>query len=216
MNGNARIRLEQPSDHQQVENLTREAFYNVYRPGCVEHYLVRVMRGHADFIPELAFVLDLDGRIIGNIMYTRATLAGQDGSEKHIVTFGPVSIAPAYQRQGYGAKLIRHSLLQAKALGYEAVVIIGSPANYVGLGFKCCKKYNVCTEDGRHPAALLVCELVPQALGGQAWVYRGSPVMAISEEEEEAQRYDDALPPMQKAHTPSQEEFYILSQATLD
>lgn len=100
MNGNARIRLEQPSDHQQVENLTREAFYNVYRPGCVEHYLVRVMRGHEDFIPELAFVLELDGRIIGNIMYTRATLAGQDGSEKHIVTFGPVSIAPAYQRAG--------------------------------------------------------------------------------------------------------------------
>ena len=129
MNGNARIRLEQPSDHQQVENLTREAFYNVYRQGCVEHYLVRIMRDHPDFLRELAFVLELDGRIIGNIMYTRATLTGQDGGQKHIVTFGPVSIAPAYQRQGYGAKLIRHSLLQAKALGYEAVVIIGSPAN---------------------------------------------------------------------------------------
>ena len=165
MNGNARIRLEQPSDHQQVENLTREAFYNVYRPGCVEHYLVRIMRDHPDFLRELAFVLELDGRIIGNIMYTRATLTGQDGGQKHIVTFGPVSIAPAYQRQGYGAKLIRHSLLQAKALGYEAVVIIGSPANYVGLGFKSCKKYNVCTEDGRHPAAMLVCELAPPGAG---------------------------------------------------
>ena len=214
MNGNARIRLEQPSDHQQVENLTREAFYNVYRPGCVEHYLVRIMRDHPDFLRELAFVLELDGRIIGNIMYTRATLTGQDGGQKHIVTFGPVSIAPAYQRQGYGAKPIRHSLLQAKALGYAAVVSIGSPANYEGLGFKSCKKYNVCTEDGRHPAARLVCELAPQALGGQTWVYRDSPVMAISEDE--AQRYDDTLPPMEKAHTPSQEEFYILSQATLD
>ena len=100
MNGNARIRLEQPSDHQQVENLTREAFYNVYRPGCVEHYLVRIMRDHPDFLRELAFVLELDGHIIGNIMYTRATLTGQDGGQKHIVTFGPVSIAPAYQRQG--------------------------------------------------------------------------------------------------------------------
>ena len=214
MNGSARIRLEQPSDYQQVETLTREAFYNLYIPGCVEHYLVHIMRGHADFIPELAFVLDLGGRIIGNIMYTKSTLTGQDGSEKHIVTFGPVCIAPAYQRQGYGTRLIRHSLLQAQALGYEAVVIFGSPANYVGLGFKSCKKYNVCTEDGRFPAAMLACELVPCALGGQAWVYRDSPVMAISEEE--AQRYDDTLPPMEKTHTPSQEEFYILSQAYLD
>ncbi len=105
----------------------------------LEHYLVRIMRDHPDFLRELAFVLELDGHIIGNIMYTRATLTGQDGGQKHIVTFGPVSIAPAYQRQGYGAKLIRHSLLQAKALGYEAVVIIARPANYVGLGFKSSK-----------------------------------------------------------------------------
>ncbi len=208
------IRTEQPADYQQVEALTRAAFYNLYIPGCVEHYLVHIMRGHADFIPELAFVLELDGRIIGNIMYTRATLAGQDGCQKRIVTFGPVCIAPAYQRQGHGSRLIRHSLRQARALGYEAAVIFGSPANYVGLGFKSCKKYNVCTEDGRFPAAMLVYELAPCALGGQAWVYRGSPVMEISEEN--AQRYDDALPPMEKKHMPSQEEFYILSQATLD
>lgn len=214
MNGKAHIRLEQPSDYQQVENLTREAFYNVYRPGCVEHYLVHIMRGHADFIPELAFVLELDGRIIGSILYTKATLTGQDGSQKHIATFGPVSIAPAYQRQGYGSRLIHHSLLQAKALGYDAVVIFGNPSHYVGLGFKSCKKYNVCNEEGRCPAAMLVYALAPQALDGQTWVYRDSPVMAISEDE--AQRYDDTLPPMEKTHTPSQEAFYILSQATLD
>lgn len=214
MNESICIRPERPSDHEQVEALTRAAFYNQYIPGCVEHYLVHIMRAHEDFIPELALVLELDGRIIGNIMYTRATLTGQDGSRKHIVTFGPVSIAPAFQRQGYGTRLIRHSLLQAKALGYEAAVIFGSPANYVGLGFKSCKKYNVRTEDGRFPAAMLVCDLTPGALDGQAWVYRDSPVMAISEEE--AQRYDDTLPPMEKKHRPSQEEFYILSQATLD
>ena len=213
MNGNARIRLEQPSDHQQVENLTREAFYNVYRPGCVEHYLVRIMRDHPDFLRELAFVLELDGRIIGNIMYTRATLTGQDGGQKHIVTFGPVSIAPTYQRQGYGAKLIRHSLLQAKALGYEAVVIIGSPANYVGLGFKSCKKYNVCLENGSFPTAMLVKELAPGVLDGRKWIYRDSPAMRF--DESAAEQFDQQFEPMEKRVQPSQEEFYILSNATL-
>ena len=112
------IRTEQPADYQQVEALTRAAFYNLYIPGCVEHYLVHIMRGHADFIPELAFVLELDGRIIGNIMYTRATLAGQDGCQKRIVTFGPVCIAPAYQRQGIGSRLLRLAAAHTPTLLY--------------------------------------------------------------------------------------------------
>ena len=138
------IRNEKETDYKLVEDITRKAFYNMYIPGCVEHYLVHIMRGHEDFIPELDFVLELDGKVIGNIMYTKAELTDEEGSKKEIVTFGSVSVLPEYQRNGYGKMLIEHSLNRAAELGYEAVVIFGSPSNYVSSGFKCCKKYNVC------------------------------------------------------------------------
>ena len=125
------IRNERETDYKIVEDITRKTFYNVYVPGCMEHYLVHIMREHEDFIPELDFVIELDGQIVGNIMYTKAKLTDEDGTEKEIVTFGPVSILPKYQRKGYGKMLIEHSLKRAAELGYEAVVIMGSPANYV-------------------------------------------------------------------------------------
>ena len=143
------IRNEQKSDYQIVEDITREAFYNMYVPGCMEHYLVHIMRGHEDFIPELDFVLELDGKVIGNIMYTKAKLTDENGEEKEIITFGPVSILPKYQRMGYGKLLMEHSFKRAVELGYDAIVIFGSPANYVSRGFKSCKKYNLCVEERR-------------------------------------------------------------------
>lgn len=94
------IRNETEADYAVVESITRRAFYNIYMPGCTEHYLVRVMRSHADFIPALDFVLELDGRVIGNVMYTKAWLTDESGAEKEICTFGPVSILPEYQRKG--------------------------------------------------------------------------------------------------------------------
>ena len=126
------IRPETERDYERVEQITREAFYNVYRPGCTEHYLVHIMRTHADFVPELAFVLELDGELIGNVMYTKASLLDGAGGEKPILTFGPVSIAPAFQRRGYGKRLLEASFERAAALGYEAIVIFGDPNNYVG------------------------------------------------------------------------------------
>ena len=100
------IRTETPADYREVENLTREAFWNVYVPGASEHYFVHTMRSHPAFIPELAFVLELDGKIIGNIMYTKSHLLSSDGEKKEIVSFGPICIAPEYQRQGYSRVLI--------------------------------------------------------------------------------------------------------------
>lgn len=214
MEQNIRIRNERPEDYETVERITREAFYNLYVPGCVEHYLVHLMRTHEDFIPELDFVLELDGAVIGNIMYTKATLTDEEGTVKEILTFGPVCVLPAYQRKGYGKLLMEHSFRKAVEMGYDAIVIFGSPVNYVSRGFESCKKYKVRAENGRYPAAMMVKELVPDALAGRTWVYHDSPVMAVSEEE--AQKYDDTLEKMERKHQPSQEEFYILSQAFLD
>ena len=208
------IRNEKETDYKLVEDITRKAFYNMYIPGCIEHYLVHIMRGHEDFIPELDFVLELDGKVIGNIMYTKAELTDEEGSKKEIVTFGPISILPEYQRKGYGKMLIEHSLNRAAELGYEAVVIFGSPSNYVSSGFKCCKKYNVCVEKGKYPAAMLVKELKPGTLDGRIWFYSDSPVMSI--DEGKAREFDDSLEKMEKRWMPSQEEFYIMSQSFVE
>ena len=214
MEENIIIRNEQKEDWEIVEKITRQAFYNLYVPGCVEHYLVHIMREHEDFIPELDFVIERNGDVIGNIMYTKAKLINENGNEKDILTFGPVSIHPAYQRMGYGKMLIEHSFQTAIQLGYDTIVIFGSPSNYVSRGFRCCKKYNVCIENGKYPAAMMVKELIPHALDGHNWIYHDSPVMAISEEE--AERYDATLEPMEKKHLPSQDEFYIMSQAYIE
>ena len=208
-----KIRKETEADYQRVEEITRKAFYNMYMPGCVEHYLVHIMRSHRDFIPELDFVLVLDGEVVGNIMYTKAKLTDENGQEKESVTLGPVSVLPEYQRKGYGKQLIEYSFEKAAALGYEAVVIFGSPANYVSRGFQSCRKYKVCVENGTYPAAMLVKELVPGALDGRTWIYKESPAMQIREED--AKRFDDTLEKMEKKWQPSQEEFYILSNAVL-
>lgn len=208
------IRNERTEDYETVEAITRKAFYNVYVPGCTEHYLVHVMRGHEDFIPELDFVLERDGDVIGNIMYTKAALIDEKGNKKEILTFGPVCVLPAYQRMGYGKLLMEHSFEKAVELGYDAIVIFGSPVNYVSRGFKSCRKYNVCIENGKYPAAMMVKELIPNALAGHQWIYQSSPVMSISEEA--ARSYDNILEKMEQKYQPSQEEFYIMSHSFLE
>lgn len=208
-----KIRNEEEKDYEKVENITRKAFYNVYKPGCIEHYLVHIMRNHEDFIKELDLVIELDGNIIGNVMYTKSKLVDKNGNKKEILTFGPLSILPEYQRMGYGKLLLEHSFKKAKELGFEIIVIFGSPSNYISRGFKSCKKYNICIENNIFPTAMLVKELKSGVLDGRQWVYYESPVMRINESEAEA--YDNTLEKMEKKKTATQEEFYILSNSTL-
>ena len=213
MNKNIRIRNEEKDDYVKVEEITRKAFWNLYMPGCVEHYLVHVMRSHEDFLPELDLVIEVDNQIIGNIMYTKAKLVDESGEEKGILTFGPVCISPENQRMGYGKMLMESSFEKAVSMGYDAIVIFGNPNNYVSRGFKSCKKYNVCLENGTYPAAMLVKELKPQSFDGRKWFYFESPVMKI--DEQEAVRFDESLEKMEKNFQPSQEEFFILSNSLL-
>ena len=213
MNKIVTIRNEKEPDYERVEEITRKSFWNLYIPGCNEHYLVHVMRSHKDFVPELDLVIEVDNQIIGNIMYTKAKLVDESGEEKEILTFGPVCIIPEYQRLGYGKMLIKHSFEQAVSLGYDVIVIFGNPSNYVSLGFKSCKKNNICLENETFPAAMMVKELKPQALDGRKWVYYDSPVMKI--DEEEVAHFDGSLEKMEKKFQPSQEEFYIHSHSII-
>ena len=211
-----KIRLEKESDYRAVENLTREAFWNVYKPGADEHYYVHKMRTHPDFIPELAFVLERNGEIIGNIMYTKAWLEDDIGMRNEILSFGPLSIAPEFQRQKLGKILIEHSFEVARKMGYDVNINFGNPGNYVSRGFVSCKKKNVSfVREGNFPTALLVCELIPGVLDGKKWMYIPSTAADCCEDIDAVEAFDATFPPKQKAWAPSQEEFYIYRNSSV-
>ena len=213
---NVTIRLETEKDYRAVEELTREAFWNVYKPGADEHYFVHQMRTHPDFIPELAFVLELDGRIIGSIMYTKAWLEDESGKRKEIVSFGPLCVAREYQRLKLGKLLIEHSFEAARGMGYDVNINFGNPGNYVSRGFVSCKKKNVSfAVDGNYPTALLVCELVPNALSGKKWMFIPSAAADCCDDAAAVEAFDASFPPMEKKWMPSQEEFYIYSHSSV-
>ena len=207
------IRLETEADYRAVETLTRNAFWNVYKPGADEHYFVHTMRSHEAFIPELAFVIEKDGQIIGSIMYTKSWLEDEAGERKEIVSFGPISVAPEYQRQGLSRVLIGRSFEKAIEMGYEAVVNFGNPGNYVGRGFVSCRKMNVCLGEDVFPTALLVKELIPGALAGKKWRFIPNDADGCCGDTAAVEAFDATFPPKEKGWQPSQEEFYIYSHS---
>lgn len=210
------IRLETEKDYRAVEELTREAFWNVYKPGADEHYYVHTMRNHPDFIPELAFVAEADGEIIGNIMYTKAWLEDENGERKEILSFGPLCVSPKHQRKHIGKALIQHSYDIARSMGYDVNINFGNPGNYVTSGFVSCKKKDVSfMVPDNYPTALIVCELVPGVLDGKKWMYIPSTAADVCEDTEAVAAFDATFPEKEKKWMPSQEEFYIYCNSSV-
>lgn len=207
------IRNETENDYRAVETIMRNAFWNLNVPGCDEHYLAHIMREHEDFIPELDFVVEVDGQIVGNVMYTKSKLIDEVGNEKQILTFGPISVDPDFQRRGISKKLLEHSFAKALEFGFDVIVIFGNPDNYVSRGFKSCKKYNVCLENDVFPTAMLVKELKLGALDGRKWIFVESSVYDVNCDK--AQKFDELFEFKEKKYQPSQEEFYIHSHSVL-
>ena len=129
------IRLEEEKDYKEVENITREAFWNKYRPGCFEHLVIHNMRNDDSFIKELDYVIEVDNKLIGNIVYAKSTLRYDDGTQRDTLIFGPVSILPEYQSLGYGKSLIEFTMNKAKELGYKEILITGNNNYYKKYGF---------------------------------------------------------------------------------
>ena len=125
-----KIRLERKNDYFEVENLTREAFWNVYRPGCFEHLVIHKLRDDSAFVKELDYVIELDSKIIANIVYAKGKITLEDGSIQDTLIFGPVSVLPEYQKKGYGCKLINYTLELASKIGYPFILITGNPNYY--------------------------------------------------------------------------------------
>lgn len=137
------IRLEEEKDYFETENLTREAFWNVYREGCFEHLIIHNLRKDKSFVKELDYCIEIDNKIIANIVYAKGKLKLENGDIREILIFGPVSVLPKYQKKGYGEKLINYTIEKAKELGYDAIVIMGNPNYYKKFGFESCSKYKI-------------------------------------------------------------------------
>jgi putative acetyltransferase len=200
---------ERKNEYRAVEELTREAFWNLYVPGCSEHFCLHNMRDSKDFIPELDFVAELDDRVIGNIVYTRGRVIDDTGRTHEIICFGPVSVLPVYQRQGVGSALIRYSLEKAKSLGFTAVCIFGDPRYYSRFGFRCAERYDITNSDGKFAVALMALELVPGILRKISGRFIESEVFKV--DEADFQKYENTFPHKDKVVTESQSEFKILA-----
>lgn len=137
------IILEEEKDYFETENLTREAFWNVYREGCFEHLIIHNLRKDKSFAKELDYCIEIDNKIIANIVYAKGKLKLENGNIREILIFGPVSVLPEYQKKGYGEKLINYTIEKAKELGYDAIVIMGNPNYYKKFGFESCSKYKI-------------------------------------------------------------------------
>ena len=209
------IRAERETDHLPVGTLTREAFWNLYRPGCDEHYTTHRIRGHEDFLPELTFVAEVDGQMVGSIIYTRSWVINPHGEKIQTVTFGPLCVHPAWQRRGVGTALIEHTRDLAAQKGYPAILILGDPHNYVRHGFKTGRDMGVCTLDGRYPLGLLVLELHPGFFASNPQLkFQTSAVYEFSPEEAEA--YDSSFPSKEKKHQHSQDLFSMLVRSIVE
>ena len=165
--GNIVIRRETEEDRRVVESLVRESFWNVYRPGCLEHYVLHRLRDDPAFIPELDFVMERDGTVIGQNVFVRAVIRSDDGRDIPIMTMGPICIAPELRRQGLGKRLLDFSLEKAAAFGYKAVLVEGNPKDDSPRGFVTSADYGITAGPDihlPHPACLMVKELAEGAL----------------------------------------------------
>jgi len=156
---NVELRTERPADYCAAENMTREAFWNFYSPGCNEHYLLHIMRDCSAFVPELDIVAVHDGKIIGNIIYTKAVIAGDDGVEHGVLGMGPIAVLPEYQNKGVGGKLIAYTKNLARDMGYPAILLYGDPDYYCRHGFVPAEQFGIRTADNMYAVAHQVCEL---------------------------------------------------------
>ena len=199
------IRLEEKKDHRAVENLVRESFWNIYRPGCSEHYVIHVLREDPAFVKELDFVMEQEGRLIGQNMFMRTIIEADDGRVIDVLTMGPICITPELKRRGYGKALLDYSLQKAAELGFGAVLFEGNIDFYGKSGFDYAGKFGIRYHDLPEDAdsSFFLCkELVTGFLDGITGVYQTPQGYYVSDEE--VDEFDQGFPPKQKLKLPGQ------------
>lgn len=199
------IRHETKDDYRNVENLTRESFWNVYRPGCTEHYVLHCYRNDPAFVPELDFIMELDGKLIGQIIFVRSEIDCDDGHKLPIMTFGPIGIAPEYKRRGYGKRLLDYSMEKARKMGAGALAITGNILFYGKSGFVPAKTKNIRYADDPDADYFLIKELIPGFLNGVSGSYKDPEGYFVCEKDPEAfERFEATFPKKEKQKLPGQ------------
>ena len=199
------IRNETTNDHRETEALVRESFWNVYRPGCLEHFVLHELRNDPAFVTELNFVMEADGRIIGQNMFMRAVIAADDGRQIPILTMGPICIANDLKRQGYGKKLLDHTVGKAAELGFGALCFEGNIGFYGKSGFTYASAFGIRYHglpEGADASFFLCKELIPGYLAGITGEY--SPPQGYFVDEAACEEFDKAFPPKEKLKLPGQ------------
>lgn len=202
---NINIRLEKKKEYRKVENLVRESFWNVYRPGCLEHYVLNQLRNDPAFVPKLDFVMELDKELIGQNMFMNATIKADGGRDIPIMAMGPICIAPELKRKGLGKILLDYSLEKAKELGCGAVCFEGNIDFYGKSGFTYASKFGIRYHDmpEDEDASFFLCkELIPGYLDGITGEY--TPPKGYFVDEKEAEEFDKDFPFKEKLKLPGQ------------
>ena len=202
---NCVIRREEEKDYAAVENMIRESFWNVYRPGCSEHYVIHVLRKDPAFVKELDLVMEKDGRLIGQNMFMKTVIEADDGRRVEVLTMGPICITPELKRKGYGKLLLDDSLRRATELGYGAVLFEGNIGFYGKSGFTYASRFGIRYHDLPEDAdaSFFLCrELIPGYLDGITGVYQTPQGYYVDDSDVEA--FDRAFPEKQKLKLPGQ------------
>ncbi|MBQ9209485.1 MAG: N-acetyltransferase [Oscillospiraceae bacterium] len=199
------IRPEEKDDHREVENLVREAFWNVYRPGCSEHYVIHVLRDDPAFVRELDLVMEQNGRLIGQNMFMKTVIDADDGRTVPVLTMGPIGITPELWRRGYGKAILDYSLEKAAGLGYGAVLFEGAIGFYGKSGFDYARKFGIRYHDlpeGADDSFFLCKELIPGYLEGITGVYQTPRGYYV--DDADVEEFDKSFPPKEKLKLPGQ------------
>ncbi|MCR5264765.1 MAG: N-acetyltransferase [Clostridiales bacterium] len=202
---NCIIRNEKTEEYGKVENLIRESFWNVYRPGCSEHYVIHVLRDDPAFVKELDLVMEMGGRIIGQNMFMKTVIEADDGRVIPVLTMGPICITPELKRKGYGKKLLDYSVEKAAGLGFGAVLFEGNIGFYGKSGFDYASKFGIRYHDlpeGADASFFLCKELIPGYLDGITGVYQTPRGYYVSDED--VAEFDKAFPYKEKLRLPGQ------------
>ena len=205
MRNNVIIRLESKNEYREVENLVRESFWNVYRPGCLEHFVLHELRNDSAFVPELDFVMTMDEKIIGQNMFMNAVIASDDGRNIPIMTMGPICITPELKRKGYGKMLLDYSLSKAAELGCGALCFEGNIDFYGKSGFREASEYGIRyhgLDEGEDASFFLCKELIPGFLNGITGEYATPAGYMI--DEKAAEEFDKTFPYKEKLKLPGQ------------
>jgi len=199
------IRLEKAEDYREVENLVRESFWNVYRPGCSEHFVIHVLRDDPAFVKELDFVMEQNGVLIGQNMFMRTVINADDGRVIPVLTMGPIGITPELKRKGYGKKLLDYSLEKAAAMGFGAVLFEGNIGFYGHSGFTYARSFGIRYHDlpeGADDSFFLCKELIPGFLDGITGVYQTPKGYYV--DDADVEEFDKAFPSKEKRKLPGQ------------